>query len=464
MSWVMDGPRLGQHLSTSMRHELTLQPRMLQSIEALQLPMAELELWVRQAAEENTALRLDEPEPGAEGGLQPGRSRAARAEATERHDQMLRNQPERAKGLVDRVEEQLALLEVDEEVLAWVRFLVGQLDGAGFLSAEREELLARAREEGLAGGPEELENACAVLCTLEPAGIGARNAIEALVLQLDPADPDYALLRTLLEDFLEDVARNRLPRVARAMELELGELEQLIERLRGFNPRPAAELCDDAAPAITPDLCVEHAPAEGAPIGPGNLGSFQVRVENAGFPAVSLDEDAVALARDRAQPSDLREYLRERIDRARWIVEAVQQRRLTLQRVGASVFRHQRPFLEEGPGHLRPLRMTDVAEQLDLHVSTVSRAVAGKHVQTPWGIFPLRHFFQSSAGADDGAARSDVCAVVASVFAAEDPARPLSDDDVVRQMAQRGYKLARRTVTKYRQELGIPSSYRRRRF
>ena len=460
----MQPPGIGQHLGTSMRQELTLQPRMLQSIEALQLPLAELETWLRQAAEENAALCLQEPARPEEGGLAPARSRAARSEATERHDEMLRNQPERAKGLVDRIEEQLALLEIDAPTLAWVRFLIGQLDAAGFLSGSEEELLERAADQGLTGGAERLEQAAAVLRTLEPRGLGAKNAVEALVLQLDPEDPDYALLRTLLEDFLEDVARNKLPRVARAMGLELEELDELIERLRAFNPRPAAELCGEAAPTITPDLAIERAPAQGTPAPAGGLGAYQLRVDQGQLPAVSLDEDVEALARDRDQPRDVRAYLRERLDRARWIVEAVRQRQQTLARVGAAVFRHQCAFLDDGPGHLRPLRMGAVADELGLHISTVSRAVAGKHVQTPWGIFPLRHFFQGSAGADRGAARSDVRALVRGVFESEDPAHPLSDDEVVEILAGRGYQLARRTIAKYRKELDIPSSYRRRRY
>ncbi len=464
----MERPGLGQHLGTALRQELALQPRMLQSIEALQLPVAELDAWLRSAAEENAALRLEE-RPASEGATAPARSRAARAQATERHDEMLRNQPERAKGLVDCIEEQLVLLEVGAAALAWVRFLVGQLDEAGYLSAGEEELLARADEQGLAGGEESLVEALGVLRSLEPRGLGARNAIEALVLQLDESDPDYALLRALLEDFLEDVARNKLPRVARALGLELDELDQLIERLRAFNPRPAAELAGTTAPVLVPDVVVERAPAGGAPPGEGDLGAFQVRVDLSDLPAVSLDEDVAALARDRDQPREVREYLRQRLDRARWVVEAVHQRGRTLTRVAAAVFRHQRSFLEDGPGHLRPLRMGDVADALDLHVSTVSRAVAGKHVQTPWGVFPLRHFFQAATGggesaAGGGSARSDVREQVRSEFEAEDPARPLSDDEVVERLAARGLRLARRTVAKYRNELGIPSSYRRRRY
>jgi len=180
--------------------------------------------------------------------------------------------------------------------------------------------------------------------------------------------------------------------------------------------------------------------------------------------AVRLDPRVRSLARDRRQSAGVRRYLRGRLDRARWLIDAVAQREATLLRVARATFEHQRAFLEHGPGHLLPLRMGSLAEELAVHVSTVSRAVAGKHVQTPWGILPLRHFFQGSAGADEESARDDVLQAVRELFEGEDPHRPLSDDEAVVALARRGWKLARRTVAKYRRELGIPSSYRRRRY
>jgi len=146
------------------------------------------------------------------------------------------------------------------------------------------------------------------------------------------------------------------------------------------------------------------------------------------------------------------------------IVSAVEQRRTTLLRVARALFAHQRAFLEHGPGHLLPLRQEDLAGLLGVHRSTVSRATAGKYAWTPWGCFLLKHFFQAPAGASEGAARDDLCAVLGRLVAAEDALQPLSDEALVAAMESCGYQLARRTVTKYRSELGIPSSYRRRRF
>jgi RNA polymerase sigma-54 factor len=439
-------------LSTGLRQaavqRLALQPRMLQSIEVLQLPSTDLEAYLRDAYEENVALRLeDPPEERAS-----GRPRGTR-EDSERHDEMLRNQPDREASVAECIEEQLALSDLSEEQLAWVRLLVSCLDERGYLSAPDEVLLEFAIERGLGGGAAALGRAIADLQALEPVGVGARSAVEALMLQLDPLDEDYALLCRLLEEFLEEVAANKVPAVAKALGIDIPRLLELLDSLRELDPRPAAELAAEAAPPIRPEVVVERDGAD-----------FSVRVDHSGLPAVSVDEEVQALAREKAVDAATRRYLRERVEHARWIVEAVSQRRATLQRVAAAVFAHQRPFLEHGPGHLRPLRMGEVAERLGVHTSTVSRAVSGVHVDTPFGVQPLRRFFQAEGGGSEDTARDEVREVVREVVEGEDPARPLSDDEIATEAERRGFRLARRTVAKYRNELGIPSSYRRRRY
>jgi RNA polymerase sigma-54 factor len=428
---------------------MLLLPRMLQSIQILQLPCLELDSFLRQAAEDNEALVVEDPE--REEPWEPRRPRASR-EATDRYDEWLQNQPDRHASAAEALEEQLALLDLEPEREAWVRLLIRNLDEHGYLSASDEQLLAHAAEEVLGGGADELQRALAVLRSLEPRGIGGRNAIDALLLQLDPEDPEYEALRRLLAEFLGELAKNHLPGVARAMDLSIDEVRALIARLALLDPRPGRQLVEETCPSIQPDVVVE--PVEG--------GGFEVRVDRSAWPAVAVDPAVHELARDKGQTRQVRSYLRGKIDRARWIVEAVEQRGSTLVRIAQALFARQREFLEHGPGHLAPLRMTDLAEALELHVSTVSRAVAGKYAQTPWGILALRRFFQSAGS--DGSARDDVREMVRGVFEGEDAAKPLSDDEVVAALKERGIDLARRTVTKYRKELGIPSSYRRRRY
>jgi len=437
---------------------MLLQPRMLQAIEVLQLPTLELTTFLTQAALENEALAVEPPNDvpsealGSTGSSGPS-GPAGGWDATDRHDEWLRNQAEPGRGSRDQIEEQLAMLAIDEQLTPWAHLVVDALDDNGYLTASDEMLLELAVERGLEYGDGRLGRAIALVQGLEPRGVGARNAIEALLLQLDPGDEDYALLCRLLEEFLEELAKNKLPSVAQAMGIELARLQELLETLRGLNPRPWSG-GDDSVPAIMPDVVVEQRPE----------GGFDVRVENAGLPVVTIDPEVSSIAKDRSQPKEVRRYLRDKVVRARWIVDAVEQRRGTLVRVAVSLFEHQRTFVEEGPSRLVPLRMHQLADELGLAVSTVSRTVAGKHVQTPWGVFPLKHFFQAGAGQGETVARENVREAVRDVFANEDSERPLSDDEVVEMLKRKGLALARRTIAKYRKELGIPSSYRRRKF
>jgi len=425
---------------------MLLLPRMLQSIEILQLPVVELETYLLEAAESNEALSVESPELPGE--APPPRSRAE----SDAYDEWLRNQPGPPKGLHERVEEQLSTAELAPLEREWVRLLIACLDSAGYLSMDDDALLQHARERGLEGDAGDLGGAIAALQGLEPRGIGARDAVEALLLQLDPSGEDYPSLCELLEEHLDELARNKLPGVARAMGIEIAELARLIDALRELDPRPVAGLIEEDVPALLPDVVVEWT-------GDG----YEVRLASGALPTVRIDPDVGALAKDPRLAPPERRYLRGKLDQARWIVDAVEQRRQTILRVATAVFEHQRPFLDQGPGHLRPLRMGEVAERLGIHVSTVSRAVAGKHAQTPFGVFPLRDFFQAPTGADGSAARDEVRESVRRIVAAEDAARPLSDDEIVALLGGQGIELARRTVTKYRGELGIPSSYRRKR-
>jgi len=425
--------------------QLSLAPRMLQAIEVLQLPAGDLEAWLMEQAEANEALCLDTPPEPCE--------RRGTLEDSHAHDEMLRNQPERPRSLSEEVEAQLAAIDLDGARLEWVRFLVGCIDERGYLSPSDEQLLTQAAEAGLAGGPAALGAAIAALQGLEPPGLGARDAIEALLLQLDPGDPDYQLLCSLLEDFVEELARNRLPQVARAMGLELDDLERLLVTLKELDPRPAAQLVDAGAPTLRPDVLVL----------PDEEGGFTVELARGVLPAVSVDEELRTIAGDKTQDEGARRYARQKVDQARAVVDAVRQRGQTLLRVAQRTFAHQVEYLRHGAGHRAPLSMTTLADELGLHVSTISRCVAGKYAQTPWGIEALRDLFQASAGGVD-TARVDVRALVEEVFDAEDKSAPLSDEEAVAELGRRGVELARRTVAKYRRELGVPSSYQRRKY
>ena len=444
-----------QGLVQGVRQEMQLLPRMLQSIEVLQLPGAELEAFLLDAVQSNEALRLAEPVgPGAVSGhVASSGPRGGGAEARDRHDAWLENQAAPEGGLTEHLEAQVALLDLGPSAAAWVGFVIRALDPSGYLTATDEMLMSWAADEGLAGDEGCLGRAIAVVQSLEPRGIGGRDAVESLLLQLDPREPDYDLTCRLLEEFLDEVAKNKLPSVAKSLGVDIEQLHELLGRLKELRLAPAGGLGGVDSPSIRPDVIVER-----------HGDGFQVRIDDSGLPPVEIDGSVERLARDKAQASEVRTYLRERLNQARWLVDAVAERKRTLQRVATWVFHAQRRFLEEGPAALVPLSMTEVAEGLDLAVSTVSRAVAEKYADTPWGFVALRSLFPVSAGANEGAVRDSVGDALKKVVDEEDPERPFSDDELAARLSEAGYEVARRTVAKYRRELGIPSSYRRRRW
>ncbi len=450
---------MNQHLRQRMSQEMQLLPKMLQSLEVLQLAQGELDTFLERAALENEALQFSEAAPTQAG------PRGTREDA-DRHGAWLESQAEPEEGLVEVLEREVALLELPESELAWVRLVVSCLDPRGYLSVPDERLLALAVEQGLPEDPGALGRAIAVVQSLEPRGIGGRDVVEALLLQLDPGDEDYGLLCRLLEEFLEDVAKNKLPAVAKALGLEVERLKVLLARLRELDPVPGAALGVRSSPVLRPDVVVEEVEPD-AEESSGERAArrdYRVRVEHARFDAVTLDDEVQRLAKDPAQPAGIRRYLRDKVDRARWLLDSIEQRKRTLLSVAVWVFDRQRGFLERGPAALRPLTMTDAAADLGVHLSTVSRAVAGKHVSTPFGVHPLRAFFQSAAGDNEGVSKSRVHEALRSAVDGEDPEKPLSDDELCRHLEREGFQVARRTIAKYRRELGIQSSYRRRRY
>jgi RNA polymerase sigma-54 factor len=282
--------------------------------------------------------------------------------------------------------------------------------------------------------------------------VGARPAVEALLSQLEPQDPDYRLLCRWLEDFLAELARGEIDDVAAALGLSAADVVRLLAGLRELELRPAAAF-DVIEGAIVPDLVVLAGPD-----------GFQLDLVRGHLPEVHIDPDIAALAKAKGTEVQDRRYLRQKLEKARWVQAALHERGETLLRVATAVFERQRGFLAIGARALEPLRMGEVAAALGVATSTVSRAVAGKFVQTPLGVQPLRAFFQSSASEDGAApARDAVRDRVRELVAAEDSAAPLSDDSLVERLASEGITIARRTVAKYRKELGLASSYERRR-
>lgn len=441
-------------LSFALRPEqrMLLLPRMLQALDVLQLPRGAVDDLVASALTENEALRRrSEAEPGAAESRPWKERRRRRADPRNRQARRLEELPGAAPSLRDHLHGQIAALEAPARVLELLRFLADSLDDRGLRTIEDAEW---ARAVDPPATLEELAACEKALRTLEPRGVGARDTISALLCQVSETDPDRPFVEAILRHHLEDLARHRRGVVANALGVSVEELALLLEKIASLHPRPSRGFATGAAPVVRPDVRVRR---RGARL-------EVIHVEADAF-AVEIDPEVAALARDRGTPAALRAHLRERLESAKELLQCLDQRRQTLERVVQALFLRQAAFLECGRKHLRPLRMQDLARALGIHPSTISRTVAGKYVETDWGVLRLRDFFEAGVATTAGreATRSGLREAVRQCFANEPPDRPLDDEDARRLLRSQGFVLARRTVAKYRAELGIPSSWQRAR-
>jgi RNA polymerase sigma-54 factor len=481
--------RLELGLNLKLSQQLRLAPQIIQSIEILQLPAMDLRDLIENELQENEALEVVEPaadvyadgEParkdadedafqdgvfeesaervferlndlaGPGRGLDGARSRGAAQEAADRKLEAMHNTPAAAEGLCDHLLVQLEELDLAPAVRASAEAIVCNLADTGLLPCTLEEVV-KAMDEPV--GLETAAAALAVVQSLDPAGVGARDLRECLLLQIDDDEPDADLKRAVLRDHYDDLKRNKLPKIARALGIEVERLYEVVHGLAHLTTRPGAGLSAGPTRYIRPDVLVEW-----------EDGEYVVRLVNDLLPRVGLRPDVRRLLRQSRNDPEVREYLKRKVDAAKWLIEAIAQRQNTLERVATEIVKRQRDFLDFGVSHLRPLKMQEIAEALGIHVSTVSRAIAEKHAQTPRGIVPLKFFFTGGTENEDGGVESrlSVKERVRQIIDAEDKHNPLSDDEVAALLQKDGgLEIARRTVTKYRKALNIPSSRHRR--
>jgi RNA polymerase sigma-54 factor len=494
---------LGQQMQLAQKQVLA--PRMIQSMEILQLPILALQERIEQEMEDNPVLDqveevLDEPTTVDDKQNPDGltdrekelvvkedtnnaddferllnmadslpddyeeRSRPSRnrvdEEGDRRHDVMA-NMEARPESLVDYLLHQLSWFDLSDDVRRMTERIIYSLDSNGYLMTPLEELLPPVLPEQN-GDPavhhvdyfRMAEQALSVVQGLDPPGVGARDLKECLLLQLTPGVPYYDELRTLIVDHLEDLENNRLPAISKKTTLSIERIQEAWDELRKLKPKPGGEFSESMVPTVTPDVFVEK----------DENGQYQVRLENTQLPSLYINPYYRKLLQQANTNNETREYIKRKVNSAQWLIESIEQRRNTLTRVSQAIVEHQTRFLEDGPEHIEPLKMQQIADKVKVHVTTVSRAVDDKWIQTPRGIFPLRRFFVGGTTSADGeeVAWDRVRLKLQEIVDEENKTKPFSDDALVDELASHGITVARRTVTKYRKAMNIPSSRQRR--
>jgi RNA polymerase sigma-54 factor len=402
-----------------------------------------------------------EPEPAFEGmeewaeqfGELHRPSRAALSEEADRKHDAMQNMASRPRSLHDDLADQLGFLDCDATVRALAEYIIHNLDDNGFLHLDLAEVI---RDFGGEATLEQAEAALALVQSLDPPGVGARNLRECLLLQLTPDVPERDVLHILISNHLDDIQQNRLPAIEKKSGLSLEVIKDGIKHLSHLNPRPGAKYTPDNTQYVVPDLLVEV----------DEHGNYLVRLQDEHTPQLCISRHYQRLLKDKGADPKAREFIQKKIQSARWLIESIEQRRNTLLKVARAIIDHQKDFLDKGPESIEPLKMQQIADRVGVHVTTVSRAVDDKWVQTPRGIFSLKRFFGGGTTTADGeeVAWDTIKQKLLEIIAKEEKHAPLSDEEIVEELGKHGFPVARRTVTKYRKALRIPSSRQRKEY
>lgn len=487
-----------------------LTPRMIQSMEILQLPLMALEERIEQELQINPVLEFSAGETQAEEikdkANETGEDKAEEEKAlvvkedsnhAEDFDRLERlsayleneefstngsfrqqvasydgerdkkldamaNTAARGENLVEHLLSQWIFIEAAPEVRRAGEVLINYIDADGYFRQDFETVQKESRTPLKA---EDLHEALRLIQTLEPAGVGARSLRECLLLQLEALRDDeegaeghdFDLERSLITEHLKDLEMNRYPHISKRIGRPIDELKAAVKRLARLHPYPGKLVGTNDPPPITPDAIIYY---------DEETDRYEIEMANDPTPSLHISDMYRKWLKDKKGDKQTREFLANNVRNARWLIESIEQRKSTIMRVIRAVVDAQRDFFDFGPEHLKPLPMIQVADQLGIHVATVSRAVSEKWIQTPRGVFPLRRFFSGGTTSAEGEEMSwdAVKEKLKVIIDEEDKHNPLNDDEIVEKLKAQGIELARRTVAKYRKILNIATARQRREF
>jgi RNA polymerase sigma-54 factor len=477
-----------------------LAPRMIQSMEILQLPTLQLQERIEQEMNENPLLEVQEVDPlvpdeegdDVDESRNDARSEDERElvvdndhanqddferlvnmdsdmsstfddsfrrssnkiqEDADRRNDLMANAQSRPESLNDFLLHQLSELDIDDEVEQIAERIISTLDArdGGYLKTPLSDLLPAGHTPA---DRSKAEEALKIVQSLEPTGIAARTLSECLLMQVSEDDVYGEELRKLIEYHLEDLAENRLPQISRKTGFSLELIQELRVELHKLNPKPGAAFMETYVPNVTPDIVLEQ----------DENGAYNVRLDDDRIPTLYISEYYRRRLQDPESTTEEREFIKRKISSAQWLIDSIEQRRSTLTRVAKAIVEHQKRFLDEGPEAIEPLKMQQIADKVGVHVTTISRAVDDKWMQTPRGILPLKRFFVGGTQTEDGddVAWDTIRLKLQELIDKEDKSDPFCDETLVEELKKSGMTVARRTVTKYRKKMGIPSSRQRR--
>ncbi len=492
----------GLHLSQRMALQQVLAPQLQQSLALLQAPMLELKALVEQEVQQNPVLEeipstefsqqerreregatadpADPGEPPSDLAFDPATDRgsgavddfAAEFERLSQMDQDWRdyfaqtNVPLRARedederrqymldslvagtSLQEHLQEQVRLSDLTPEQIPVAEIIIGNIDDHGYLRASVDELaFSTNRPVG------EIATVLTVIQTFHPPGVGARDLRECLLLQLERAGRQESLEYAIVSRHMEALGKRRFPEIAKALARPIEEVQKAAERISHLEPRPGRDFLPDESIYVVPEVFVQKSGDD-----------YVVTTNNDTVPHLRISNMYKDLMAQPGSTQEVRDYIRDKIRAGKFLIKSLHQRQQTILNIAREIVQRQRDFMEQGVAHLRPMTMAQVAAAVGVHETTVSRAVAGKYMETPQGVFEMKFFFTSGIPTASGVGMSNasVKGIIAEMIGAEDRAHPLSDEEIVRRLCDQGILIARRTVAKYRSELNLLPSHLRK--
>ena len=461
------------HQSQSMTQNQVLAPQLQQSLQILQAPMLELRNLIQQELCSNPTLEEDQMEPTIEDKKQEhdefqeefdrlakldeewrdymaqSQSYSGRSAEDEERRQFFFDSLVGSQTLQQHLIEQLNSSDVSDPDRQLGELIIGNIDDAGFLQATPEEIASSTGMEVA-----DLVRVLEFVQTFHPVGVGARDLRECLLIQLRRLSKEHSLEYRIVDRHIDDLGKRRFPEIAR----RLGTTTEQVQRAAGFvgtlDPKPGQIFTPDPNNYVLPDVNVEK-------IG----GEWTISLNGEQIPHLRISNTYKDLMSQDKGGADVKDYIRDKIRSGKFLIKSIHQRQQTISNIAHEIVGKQKDFLELGPSALKPLTMVQIADIVGVHETTVSRAISGKYMATPWGVFDMKYFFTPGYQTADGASMSNtsVKGTIAEMVKSEDDSSPLSDKEIVELLEKRGIPIARRTVAKYRNELNIlPSNMRKR--
>jgi len=483
----------GLNQSTQLRQELKINPRLYQAMDLLYMPLLDLQQHLKQELLNNPFLEMVEPEEEEEEeGTEAEEAPTPEEEKTpndeidwegilldgfdaggrrEEHEEKEYYEPVTVdtRDLSDHLRDQIALLDLDPRQMLLAEEFIGNINEDGYLACPVDDIRQSINDVVLKAaeatdrdpsevpvyGEDEVMRMLETVQALDPAGVGARDLRECLMLQLKDAGLEQSVPYRLVRDCFDELINHRWSEISKRFGISPSDVQKAADEIAKLDPKPGLVYSDASDNYIIPDLVVEKID-----------GRYHVFLNDANLPRLKLSRAYQEIARDKKKfEGENKEFISNKLNSANWMIQAIEQRRQTMLKVMNYIVERQRDFFEKGVQYLKPLTLREVAEVISMHESTVSRVTNEKFVQTPRGVLPLKFFFSSglsTTGGEDVSARG-IKDQIQKLVENEDPKHPLTDQAIVNILKESGVQIARRTVAKYRDQLGVLSARMRKR-